>query len=81
MDDNISKKVLDKIKEDKLESFFKYQYYKFEVQRIADKEIDTILVLPKYKLIVDIEVKHSSNYLKKASTQTNIHANAFKFIS
>ena len=74
-------KVLNKIKDEKLESFFKYEYYKLEVQRIANKEIDTILVLPKYKLIVDIEVKHSPNYLKKASTQTNIHATAFKFIS
>ena len=50
-------------------------------QKFANFEIDTVLVIPKYKLIVDIEVKYSNSKLKKASNQTKKHADAFKFIS
>ena len=50
-------------------------------QKFANFEIDNVLVIPKYKLIVDIEVKYSNSKLKKASNQTKKHADAFKFIS
>ena len=37
--------------------------------------------MPEFKLIVDIEVKHSKSSLNIASKQTNKHAIAFKYIS
>ena len=66
------------IPEEKLEGFYEYNYYYFIIEE-SSLEYDTLLVIPEYKLIVNIEVKRGSNIslLKKASDQTQKHLSFF----
>ncbi len=62
------------ISEDKLGGFYSYNHYYFSIEESA-LEYDTLLVIPEFKLIVNIEVKRGTNIslLKKASDQTRKH--------
>ena len=68
-----------KIADENLESFYRYQWYLFNVQD-SSMEWDELVVLPKYKLIINIEVKSGAQIqaLKKASSQTVKHLGFFK---
>ncbi len=69
---------LKKIENDKLESFYRYQWFHFNVQD-SSMEWDTLVVLPQFKLIINIEVKSGQiQALKKASRQTVDHLKFFK---
>ena len=62
------------ISDEKLEGFYAYNHYYFSIEE-SSLEYDTLLVIPEFKLIVNIEVKRGSNItlLKKASDQTQKH--------
>ena len=69
---------LKKIENDKLESFYRYQWFHCNVQ-YSSMEWDTLVVLPEFKLIMNIEVKSGQlPALKKASKQTVDHLKFFK---
>ncbi len=53
-------KVLYDIPEDKLENFYKYQFYNISIQE-NKTEWDTITIFPEYSAIINIEVKRGSN--------------------
>ena len=79
----IESTFLYKIPDDKLRNFYKYQFYNFSLQE-KKTEWDTIMIVPEYKAIINIEVKRGCNdssdklkLLKDASDQTKQH---FSFI-
>ena len=67
------------IPDPELNTFYEYELYKSCLQRVA-MEWDTLVILPQYKLIINIEVKRGSNLgkLKDAATQTKQHNNIFQ---
>ena len=74
----MQKKVLESIPFDHLKTFYKYQWFRCNVD-CNFNEYDTLLVIPQSKLIINIEVKRGStlSVLKKAADQTRKHRNFF----
>ena len=69
------------VQNEDIENFFKYQWFTIQLQESCN-EWDSIIILPQYKLVVNVEVKSglSFNALKKAATQTNKHLIIFRKI-
>ncbi len=68
-----------KIPNNKLRNFYKYQFYNFSLQEIKT-EWDTLMIIPKYNAIINIEVKlgpkdcgDKLELLTNASEQTQKH--------
>ena len=76
---NMDKKVKSVEDEDLLKSFYRYQWYNFNVQECM-VEWDTLMIIPKFRTVVNIEVKKGSGMevLKKAAEQTEIRYQFFK---
>ena len=79
MRDNEKKKFLHEIPQEKLESFYTYQYYNMSLQQFKE-EWDILAIFPDSKSVINIEVKRGPkeegnkfNLLKEASEQTNNH--------
>ena len=66
------------IPDEELEGFYAYNHYYFSIEE-SSLEYDSLMIIPEYKLIVNIEVKRGSNIslLNKASDQTK---NTFHFL-
>ena len=76
---NMDKKVKSVEDEDLLKSFYCYQWYNFNVQECM-VEWDTLMIIPKFRTVVNIEVKKGSGMevLKDAAEQTEIRYQFFK---
>ena len=65
-----------KIPKEQVANFYKHQLYDLKVQENSS-EWDSLIVIPNYKLIINIEVKSGKSWevLKSASNQTKKHHN------
>ncbi len=76
---NIENTFLYKIPHDRLQNFYKYQFYNYSLQA-KKTEWDTIMIIPEYNAIINIEVKlgpkdcgDKLELLKDSSEQTKKH--------
>ena len=76
--------ALKQIPNDKLENFYKYQYYSLEVQK-TKLEWDSLVILPQCKTVINIEVKLGNKHfgnkldlLEHAAKQTEKHNDYFQ---
>ena len=80
---NFKKKAdsLKKNSDSEMENFLKLQWYTNKVQKVC-MEWDSLLILPEYKMIINIEVKSGAGFdpLKTAASQTDLHLSIFKNI-
>ena len=76
--------ALKQIPNDKLENFYKHQYYNLEVQK-TKLEWDSLVILPQCKTVINIEVKLGNKHfgnkldlLEHAAKQTEKHNDYFQ---
>ena len=77
--DNHKEEFLRNIPDTDLEAYYKYQFYLQCVQD-ASAEWDTLAILPKYNIIINIEVKRGAKFskLQDATNQTQERFSLFK---
>ncbi len=81
MQQNVDGKRLKGIPDEKLEDFYKYQWFKCNLQEIS-MEWDSLVVLAEHNLVINIEVKSGPklSVIKKAAKQTKKHFSLFRRI-